>query len=237
MLHYSFNTIGIIHSCFKDKFGVPRQPGLIKGARGEIELLPPYDRAEAVAGLEGFSHLWISFVFHQCLEGEPRLSVRPPRLGGNKRVGVFATRSTHRPNPIGLSVVALEELFQHDGRIRLRISGLDMVEGTPVLDIKPYLPYVDAIPDASGGYAQTPPVATLTVSFSRAAREACHHYEQRWPGLADLIGSVIALDPRPAYRQTVGSGRVFGIRLYDVDVRWRVQLDGNAEVIELLDVV
>ncbi len=236
-MHYSFNTIGIVHSCFKDKFGVPRQPGLIAGARGEIELLSPYDRAEAVAGLEAFSHLWISFVFHHCLESDKRLSVRPPRLGGNKKLGVFATRATHRPNPIGLSVVALDEIVQYRGGIHLRVSGLDLVEGTPVLDIKPYLPYADCIVDAKAGYAQEPPLSVLKVDFSAEAQKSCAQYEQCWPGLADLIESVISLDPRPAYSRRIESERVFGICLYDLDVRWRVKEEGVAEVVELCKVV
>ncbi len=235
-MHYSFNTIGIVHSCFKDKFGVPRQPGLIVGARGEIELFPPYDRAEAVAGLEAFSHLWISFVFHHCLESDKRLSVRPPRLGGNKKLGVFATRATHRPNPIGLSVVALDEIVQYRGRIHLRVSGLDLVEGTPVLDIKPYLPYADCIVDAKAGYAQEPPRSVLKVDFSAEAQKSCAQHEQRWPGLADLIESVISLDPRPAYNRRIEPERVFGICLYDLDVRWRVKEEGVAEVVELCKV-
>lgn len=232
-MQYSVEAIGVVHSCFKEKFGVPRQPGLVKGARGEIELFPPYDRAEAVAGLEQFSHLWITFLFHQCIEEEVRLSVRPPRLGGNKKLGVFATRSTHRPNPIGLSVVALEEIRQEQGRIRLLIEGLDLIEGTPVLDIKPYLPYVDAVAGARAGYAQEPPGAILSVSFTESAQQQRHQYEQQWPGLAGLIESVLSLDPRPAYKRTVDPGRVFGIRLYDLDVRWRVLEGGIAEVVEL----
>ena len=232
-MHYDFQPIGVIHSCFKDKFGVPRQPGLVKGAHGELELFPPYDRAEAVVGLEAFSHVWITFIFHHCLEDEVRLSVRPPRLGGNRKLGVFATRSTHRPNPIGLSVVALEGIRQDEGRTRLLLSGLDLIDGTPVLDIKPYLPYVDAIADAQAGYAQQRPAATLKLSFTENAREACRHYEQRWPGLADLIESVLSFDPRPAYKKEADPDRVFGVRLYDLDVRWRVLEGAIAEVIEL----
>lgn len=232
-LQYSFQPIGIIHSCFKDKFGVPRQPGLVKGARGELELFPPYDRAEAVVGLESFSHLWITFVFHLSIEDEMRLSVRPPRLGGNRKMGVFATRSTHRPNPIGLSVVALEGIRQHEGRTRLLLSGLDLVEGTPVLDIKPYLPYVDAVADARAGYAQESPLVSLRLSFTERAREECLRYEQKWPGLAALIEAVLCLDPRPAYKRDAEPERVFGVRLYDLDVRWRVLEEGQAEVVEL----
>lgn len=231
---YSFKPIGVIHSCFKEKFGVPRQPGLVKGAHGELELFPPFDRAEAVAGLEAFSHLWITFVFHHCIEDEVRLSVRPPRLGGNKRLGVFATRSTHRPNPIGLSVVALEGIRQEQGRTRLLLSGLDLVEGTPVLDIKPYLPYVDAVAAARAGYAQDAPPALLKLVFSEPAQQQCRDHETRWPGLRDLIESVLTLDPRPAYKREAEPERVFGIRLYDLDVRWRVPEEGVAEVVELL---
>lgn len=231
-MQYTFEPVGVIHSCFKDKFGAPRQPGLVKGAHGELELFPPYDRAEAVAGLEQFSHLWITFVFHHCLDAGVRLSVRPPRLGGNKRLGVFATRATHRPNPIGLSVVALDGIRQEQGRTRLLLSGLDLVEGTPVLDIKPYLPYADAIATARAGYAQSAPAVRLAVQFSATAGQECLEYEQRWPGLKALIESVIALDPRPAYRQDEGE-RIFGICLHDLDVRWRVVAEGVAEVIEL----
>lgn len=232
-MNYSVKPIGVIHSCFKDKFGVPRQPGLVKGAHGELELFPPYDRAEAVVGLEAFSHIWITFVFHHCLEDEVRLSVRPPRLGGNKKLGVFATRATHRPNSIGLSVVALEGIKQDEGRTRLLIEGLDLIEGTPVLDIKPYLPYVDAVTTAQAGYAQQPPAATLKLSFTDNAEQACRFHEQQWPGLADLIESVLTLDPRPAYKKESDPGRVFGIRLYDLDVRWRVLEGGIVEVVEL----
>lgn len=230
---YSVEPIGIVHSCFKEKFGVPRQPGLVKGARGEIELFPPYDRAEAVAGLEQFSHLWITFLFHQCIGDEVRLSVRPPRLGGNRKLGVFATRSTHRPNPIGLSVVALEEICLEQGHIRLRLSGLDLIEGTPVLDIKPYLPYVDAVAEARAGYAQEPPPQLLKPAFSAAAWQQCRHYEQRWPGLTELIEAVVGLDPRPAYKRAADPERVFGVLLYDLNVRWRVLEGGIAEVVEL----
>lgn len=235
-MHYSFKPIGIVHSCFKDKFGVPRQPGLVKGARGELELFPPYDRAEAIVGLEAFSHLWITFVFHRSLEEEVRLSVRPPRLGGNKKLGVFATRSTHRPNAIGLSVVMLEGVRQHEGHTRLLLSGIDLIEGTPVLDIKPYLPYVDAIADARAGYAQEPPAAALHVSFTVQARQQCRQYEEQWPGLAELIESVLSFDPRPAYKKGGAPERVLGVRLHDLDVRWRVLEGDIAEVIELCPV-
>ena len=163
---FSFEPVGVIHSCFKEKFGIPRQPGLAPDARAVLELLPPYNRAEAVRGLEGFSHVWLSFIFHACL-GEPwKPTVRPPRLGGNRRLGVFATRSTHRPNPIGLSAVELEKIEAAPGRVLLHLKGVDLLDGTPVLDIKPYLPYSDNIPGALGGFAPEMPAAPFEVSFA-----------------------------------------------------------------------
>ena len=231
---YSFAPIGVVHSCFKEKFGVPRQPGLISGAHGELEFFPPYDREEAFVGLEAFSHVWILFVFHQCQWQKARLTVRPPRLGGNKKQGVFASRSTHRPNPIGMSVVSLEEVQCQNSKVRLLLSGLDLIEGTPVLDVKPYLPYADAIKGASGGYAPEAPLQRLAVVFSASADQICNHYEQRWPDLKALIVAVLSLDPRPAYRKDKESQKPYAVRLYDLDVRWRVAQQGVAEVFDIV---
>jgi len=135
-MQHTVSPIGIVHSCFKEKFAIPRQPQLAPAARGVLELLPPFDQGDAVAGLEQVSHVWLLFLFHQALEDKPRLKVRPPRLGGNKTMGVFATRATHRPNGIGQSVVRLEAVEPG----RLLLSGIDLLDGTPVLDIKPYVP-------------------------------------------------------------------------------------------------
>ncbi len=230
---YSFTPIGVIHSCFKDKFGVPRQPGLIAGAHGELELFAPYDREEAFHGLETFSHVWILFVFHQCLGEEVRLTVRPPRLGGNQKQGVFASRSPCRPNPIGMSVVALEEVRRKRGKVCLRLSGLDLIEGTPVLDVKPYLPYADAIRGADGGYAPSAPSQHLDVVFTTRGGRACDQFEQRWPDLRMLIVSVLSLDPRPAYHKGKGGQRAYAVRLYDLDIHWRVTQHEVAEVFDI----
>ena len=165
---FTFAPIGVIHSCFKEKFGIPRQPGLVPAARAVLELLPPYNRAEAVRGLEGFSHIWVSFVFHACLDAPWKPTVRPPRLGGNRRLGVFATRSTHRPNPIGLSAVELERIETGPGRVLLHLKGADLMDGTPVLDIKPYLPYSDVIPGATGGFAAEAPARSVRGEFQPA---------------------------------------------------------------------
>jgi tRNA (adenine37-N6)-methyltransferase len=142
----AFTPIGIVHSPFKEKFGVPRQPGIATAARATLELLPPYDREEALEGLSGFSHVWLVFVFHATAAQGWQPSVRPPRLGGNVRVGVFASRSMFRPNPIGLSVVELEGYGREDGRLVLHVKGADLIDGTPVLDIKPYIPTRTASP-------------------------------------------------------------------------------------------
>ncbi|MDI5891567.1 tRNA (N6-threonylcarbamoyladenosine(37)-N6)-methyltransferase TrmO [Halomonas rhizosphaerae] len=215
--------IGIIESDFPDKFGIPRQPGLAPAARASLVLTPPFDDPLAVRGLEAFSHLWLTFVFHLSPEetGPARWTplVRPPRLGGNARVGVFASRSTHRPNRLGLSLVELVEIDTARG-VRLRLRGADLVDGTPVLDIKPYLPWAESRPEARAGFAPEPP-PTLAVSLSPEAEEVL---VQRPDGdsLRELIRQVLAQDPRPAYRNGA-EARVYGVRLRDVDVRFQAR--------------
>lgn len=137
---FSFQPIGVIHSCFKEKFGIPRQSGLVTAAQATLELHAPYDCPEALVELEGFSHIWVTFVFHQSMRDNWKATVRPPRLGGNQRIGVFASRSPFRPNPIGLSAVQLESIDCKDGHCQLQLRGADLLDGTPVLDIKPYVP-------------------------------------------------------------------------------------------------
>lgn len=224
MPEFKLNQIGIIHSCFKEKFGIPRQPGLVREARAELELLPPYNRPEAVRGLEAFSHLWVIFVFHECMRDAWKPTVRPPRLGGNQRLGVFATRSTFRPNPVGMSVVELDRIDVENG-VRLYLKGVDLLDGTPVLDIKPYLPYADAITDAHGGFADEAPSARLKVVFSDNALAACEARSSRHPGLQTLITQVLARDPRPAYAGEDAGERVYGMRLLDFDLKWRIAGD------------
>ena len=223
---YEMHTIGVIHSCFKEKFGIPRQAGLVPEARASLELLPPYDRPEALLGLEGFSHLWIVFVFHQAQREQWSPLVRPPRLGGNQRIGVFASRAPFRPNPIGLSLVALEGISQQGSKLSLELSGVDLLDGTPVLDIKPYLPYADALPEARAGYAQQAPEAPLVVHFSAAAEARLATWIERYPELRRLIEQLLAADPRPAYQSGKADGRRYGMRLWDFDVRWEVDEDG-----------
>lgn len=224
---FSFTPIGYLATPFPDKFGIPRQPRLATQAIGEIKLLPPFDRAEAVRGLEAFSHVWLTFVFHHT-QGEWSPTVRPPRLGGNKRVGVFASRSPFRPNPIGLSLVELASIATVDGVV-LKFRGVDLVDGTPILDIKPYIPFVESQPQAKGGFVDGPP-PLLLVRFTPVAQAICVEVQNEYPDLYALIEQVLAQDPRPAY--ATDSQRLYGVRLYDFDVKWRC--DGNTAIVETL---
>jgi tRNA (adenine37-N6)-methyltransferase len=209
----NMKPIGIIRSCFKEKFGIPRQAGLVKSATATLELLPPYDINDALRGIEGFSHLWILFVFHESVCEKFQPMVRPPRLGGNQRVGVFASRSPFRPNPIGLSVVGLDGVRG----TTLNLTGGDFLDGTPVLDIKPYIPYADSIPDADGAFAGQAPQPQNRVLFSPGAEAVFRTLE---PPRQQLIRDVLGYDPRPAY-QADDPARLYGTRLFNLDIRWR----------------
>lgn len=213
---FSFSPLGHLVTPFPDKFGIPRQPRLAPHARGMLRLLHPYDRAEAVRGLDAFSHVWLTFVFHQTA-GRWSPTVRPPRLGGDKRVGVFASRSPFRPNPLGLSLVELLGVDTRDGVV-LSFGGVDLVDGTPILDIKPYIPFVESLPQARGGFVDGPP-PLLAVHLSDVAEAQLARHAARWPALPALLREVLAQDPRPAYAED--AQRIYGVRLYDVDIKWR----------------
>lgn len=235
-MEFSFPAIGIVHSCFKEKFGIPRQPGLAPLACAEIELLPPYDDRAAFDGLEGCTHLWIQFVFHANKREEWKAKVKPPRLGGNKTLGVFATRSPTRPAPIGLSVVRLRGIAERDGKLLVQISGVDLLEGTPVLDIKPYVPYVDCVPEAENSFASAPP-ELIAVDIPAPLIAVCVDYWQRTgTDLAGLITQVLQQDPRPQYQQPEPE-RIYGMKLLDLDVRWRYTNSDNSYRIQLLDLI
>ncbi len=221
MTTLTLDVIGYIESPFTSKFGVPRQPGLVDSS-ARLWLSPPWDDPLAFRDIEGFSHLWILFHFHEIPPRE-RWSplVRPPRLGGNNRVGVFASRSPYRPNPLGLSLVGNGGLIREGDRLGLVLGGGDFVDGTPVLDIKPYLPYAEALPGATGGYAQEPPPARLTIEYAPGTREALDAQELRHPGFAHLLEQMLRLDPRPQYRPG-DENHVYGLPLYDCNIRWRL---------------
>lgn len=229
-MSYILDPIGIVHSCFTQKFGIPRQPGLASAATGRLVLLPPYNNPEAVAGLEGVSHLWIEFIFHEGYSGwKPR--VKMPRLGGNKSLGVFATRSPNRPNNLGLSVVRLIKV-ELEPQVCLVLGGVDMLDGTPVVDIKPYLPYADAIENARNDWAAAPP-ALIRVHFSPEALAQLAVLNDQYPNIAELATQVLSQDPRPSY-QDYTSARVYVLRLWDLDLHWRCLAAAAGFVIEVL---
>ena len=208
--------IARIHTDFSTKFGVPRQSGLVEALEAEIIFEPPYRDPAALRGLEGFSHLWLVWVFHQAAGRPWSPTVRPPRLGGNRRMGVFSTRSPFRPNPVGLSAVELAgiEAAGPSGPV-LRVRGADLVDGTPILDIKPYLPYADCIPEASGGFAPQPALAPLTVEIPPVLLERVP------PERRDALEAVLAQDPRPRYQ--ADPERIYGFTFAGLEVRFTVE--------------
>ena len=211
-------TIAIIRNDFSSKFGVPRQPGLVPEVISTIVFEPEYRVAEALRGLEGYSHLWVLWRFHQAERESWSPTVRPPRLGGNERVGVFATRSPFRPNPIGLSVVRLVAV-ERDERLGmvLRVSGADMMDGTPVLDIKPYLPYADSVPEATGGFTDTAQKRQVEVRCPARWLEVVP-VEKR-----EALLGVLRQDPRPAYQHD--PERIYGFGFGGMEVRFKVDGD------------
>ena len=209
------HVIARIHSEFPEKFGIPRQSGLVPGLRARIVFEPEFRNPDALRGIEGFSHLWLIWQFSQTIRETWSPTVRPPRLGGNRRVGVFATRSPFRPNPIGLSCVNLEAVLQDPkGGTVLEVSGADLLDGTPIFDIKPYLPYADAIKDAVGGFASTAPEEKLRVRIPDALAQQLP--EQKRTALSELL----ALDPRPSYQDQ--PDRVYGMRFDRWQIRFRI---------------
>lgn len=212
-------VIAHIHTDFPDKFGVPRQSGVVPGLTGRIVFEPAWRSADAVRGLEAFSHIWLLWQFEVGEQTRPRATVRPPRLGGNTRMGVFATRSPFRPNPIGLSSVRLLriEYTQDEGPV-LYVSGIDMRDNTPVYDIKPYLPYTDSHPKAREGFAAQAKEKTLAVEFPQALLEKIA------PEKRQALLEVLAQDPRPSYQ--TDPARVYGMTFGGMNIKFTV--DGTA---------
>jgi tRNA-Thr(GGU) m(6)t(6)A37 methyltransferase TsaA len=210
--------IARIRSDFPTKFGIPRQSGLVESLRARIVFEPPYRNPDTLRGLEGFSHIWLIWEFSQAVRSDWSPTVRPPRLGGNTRMGVFATRSPFRPNPIGLSSVRLEEISLHGPEgPTLVVSGADLMDGTPIFDIKPYVPYADSHPEAAGGFASVRAEPSLRVEFPPELLEKVPEDRR-----AALEG-VLALDPRPSYQDQ--PGRVYGMEFAGLDIRFTVEGD------------
>ncbi|WP_038149280.1 tRNA (N6-threonylcarbamoyladenosine(37)-N6)-methyltransferase TrmO [Tolumonas lignilytica] len=226
-------TVGVIRSPYQEKFAVPRQPGLVTAISAQLELLPPYNDPHCVRGLDAFSHLWLMFVFHQNGTEEWHPTVRPPRLGGNQRIGVFASRSPFRPNPIGLSVVELKGIHQQGHKIWLELGGVDLVNGTPIIDIKPYLPFVDSLPDARGGFAPEAPTL-MPVKLTDEMEIRCQQIAREYPNIRDFLLQVIAQDPRPAYRKADDDDKIYGVRLLNFNVKWQVR-EGVAIISAITD--
>lgn len=210
--------VGFIHSPYNDKFAVPRQPRLAPSAVCVLEFYPPYDTENAFEGIDGFSHLHLIFLFDRVCYEEFKPRVRPPRLGGNTYVGVFATRSPFRPNRIGMSIVKLERVIRQKGRVKLVLSGADLVDGTPVLDIKPYIPFVDSIPEAEGGFAKEPPVK-LSVEFSQESKKSLSVLSDR---CIKAIEESLSQDPRPAYKSDDNDSKMYCAKLYGFAVYFTV---------------
>lgn len=211
-------VIAHIRSPYPDKFGIPRQSGIVEAAQAQIVFLPEYRDTEALRGIEGFSHLWLLWQFSANRKTGFQPTVRPPRLGGNRRMGVFATRSPYRPSPIGLSAVRLLGLehSSENGTV-LRISGADLMDGTPILDIKPYLPYADCIPEAVGGFASEKPDAALRVLMPESASGTLPE------GIRAALTDVLAQDPRPRYQHD--PDRIYSLRFAGYEVRFTVEDD------------
>lgn len=212
---FKMQTIARIRSDFSTKFGVPRQSGLVDALEAAVVFEPAYRNAGALRGLEGFSHLWLLWVFDQAVRQTWSPTVRPPRLGGNARLGVFATRSPFRPNPIALSAVALAGIEETDalGPV-LHVRGADLMDGTPILDIKPYVPYADCIPEALEGFASAPE-ERLEVEISPRLLERVP------PERRQALLGVLALDPRPRYQED--PKRVYGFGFAGLEVRFSVE--------------
>ncbi len=228
-----FNIIGRVNSPYKEKFAIPRQPGLVTSAKATIALSNNANNEELVRELTQFSHIWVLFIFHGTQQQGWKPLVRPPRLGGNKKIGVLATRSTFRPNPIGMSVVKLDKVTIENKQVMLHISAIDLLDKTPVVDIKPYVPYSDSIPHANAGFAQTQPSNNLSVVFSPQAQTSLVKYRDTYPDLALFIEQVLMQDPRPAYKQGKDDGKTYGMKLYSLNIQWQMTGLSSVEVIDI----
>ncbi|MDA0149147.1 tRNA (N6-threonylcarbamoyladenosine(37)-N6)-methyltransferase TrmO [Vibrio sp. LaRot3] len=217
---YSISPIGIIETPYKEKFAVPRQPRLVPNASAKVKLQGEVNCAEAIRGIEQFSHVWLLFLFDQNLAAGWKPTVRPPRLGGNERIGVLASRSTFRPNGIGMSAVELKGVSQKGDQFYLELGSVDLVDGTPIVDIKPYIPYSDSVLRASGGYAEEEP-EKVQVTFDP---DVLHALKQRKDGqqVIAVIEQVLAQDPRPAYKKNKPDSKEYAVNLFDLNVKFTV---------------
>ena len=225
MQNVNINIIARMRSDFSTKFGIPRQSGLVEELRSTIVFEPEYRNPDALRGIEDFTHLWIIWQFSEAVRTEWSPTVRPPRLGGNTRMGVFATRSPFRPNNLGLSCVKLlgVEQTQEHGNV-IHVAGADLMDGTPIFDIKPYIPYADAHPDASGGFTDTAGDFILKVDFPAPLLKKLPESKR------EAAVAVLSHDPRPSYQRK--PNRVYGLTFAGFDIRFTVT-DDTLQVIEV----
>lgn len=233
MTELTLPIIGIMKSPYKEKFGIPRQPNLVN-IESYIEMHEPYNDLLAFEGIDAFSHLWLVWQFHDNKNQEKtqfRPQVRPPRLGGNEKIGVFATRSMYRPSPIGLSVVQLKEVKKLGKSVRVYVTGSDLLDGTPIIDIKPYIQYSDAVLEAQSGYAQDEPQRKQVIWSEEALSQKDLLLKQGKLTLQNVneLEQVLSLDPRPAYQND--EDRIYGLKFANVDVKFKI----TADVIEIQD--
>lgn len=227
MASVEMQIIAHIHNDFGTKFGLPRQSGLVEKLSSVIVFEPPYREAAAFRGIEDYSHLWLLWHFSEVRKKNWSATVRPPRLGGNRRMGVFATRSPYRPNPLGLSSVKLEKVvFDEKNGPMLYVSGADLMDGTPIFDVKPYLAFTDSHEDARGGFASEIEPYRLEVDFPREL--LCRVPEEK----RDMLCGVLAEDPRPAYQ--VDPERIYGLDFADWDIRFRV-VENHLCVVDVIE--
>ena len=238
---YSANDVQLtpvatIRSCYTERFGVPRQAGLVKSATASIVLANNEFNKLSIRGIEDFSHLWVVFVFHQQHYQNTKPLVNPPRLGGKTSVGVFATRSPNRPNPIGISAVELSGIEHTANEILIHIASGDFLDGTPVIDIKPYVPFVDNIPTATSNWASEAE-PTLPVEWqadAAIARDTLISADRQLAELVPVIEETLAQDPRPAYERSKDgiAGQSWGMKISQYNVRWKV-IDHTAIIISI----
>jgi tRNA-Thr(GGU) m(6)t(6)A37 methyltransferase TsaA len=224
--------IAYIKSPYKQKFAIPRQPNLVKEAKGEIIFEKAFSDPNCLRDIEQFSHLWLIFIFHETQDKGWSPTVQPPRLGGKENVGVFSTRSTFRPNPLGMSVVENLGWEQSGSSLVLRVGGVDILDNTPIVDIKPYIPYADALPDAQAGFAETPPASDYEIIFSPEADKKLDNLKADYPELKVFITAVLKQDPRPAWRKKDIDDKRYGMTLYNLNIKWQIQ-ENQIQVISI----
>ncbi|MDD2946315.1 MAG: tRNA (N6-threonylcarbamoyladenosine(37)-N6)-methyltransferase TrmO [Acinetobacter sp.] len=238
MTELKMPIIGYMRSPYKEKFGIPRQPNLVQ-VESYIEMVEPYNDLSAFEGIDEFSHLWLLWQFHENKNQKEsqkfRPQVRPPRLGGNTKIGVFSTRSMYRPSPIGLSVVQLKTVKKVGKSVRVYVTGSDLLDGTPIVDIKPYIQYSDAVVTAQSGYAQDEPERHSVIWAENAEQQKQTLLKQKTltAQIVNELEQVLSLDPRPAYQND--AERIYKMKFADFDISFRVDVDGITviEIVEL----